>query len=447
MAKARLLPSSEEAEIGTICSLLMQPSAVADILHGMGITREHYQVDALREIFSAIMEMTASAKPVDLITVTIYLRDTQRLDNLAMMLGKEAWKGAALLTALIGFYPTATMQVTSYAETLAAKLVLRKTLATLTANVERCYTGSESPRELVTGIITQLESLTSEQSDRLQSLTPSIILGIETKLQSRAIGAEPEGLMTGIEALDNDMGGILPARYYVLAAAEKLGKTALSEQIMQRLMIDGNAVLSFQRDMNVRMMVERMACREAGLVFSDFDTNRLPPASIGAFRKALLGFNPELLRIHSPHAMTPADMRAILKHELRRRKIAVVFLDVFTRLKVGHDYVEGLARASDEIRQMVADFGVPWMVLAHVSRESEKGEGRPQIRHLKWCKGLAVDADSVGIMWSDEDPRLKENKNRRQLVYLSFDANRGNDVGDMELYFDRPRMKFHGTRD
>lgn len=401
------------------------------------ITVLHFFIPSHADIYQVLRQLWLTEQPIDFITLTQILRDRGKLDECG---------GAAFVTELFTFLPTAA-NAAYYLDILEEKLVLRELIKCCTAYSARGYDEQDDVPKLLNGILAELENIGRPKEKQIESLTPSIIAGIETKLQSRAIGAEPEGLMTGIEALDNDMGGILPARYYVLAAAEKLGKTALSEQIMQRLMSDGHAVLSFQRDMNVRMMVERMACREAGLVFSDFDTNRLCPASIGAFRKALLGFNPELLRIHSPHAMTPADMRAILKHELRRRKIAVVFLDVFTRLKVGHDYVEGLARASDEIRQMVADFGVPWIVLAHVSRESEKGEGRPQIRHLKWCKGLAGDADSVGIMWSDEDPRLKENKNRRQLVYLSFDANRGNDVGDMELYFDRPRMKFHGTRD
>ena len=451
MPKPIIPPASEEAEIGSVCSLLLQPIPVSEILHTSGITPSHFTNESLREIYCAIIEMIATDKPVDFQTVTIHMNNTGRLGKLAVMLGGEMWKGAALITALFTFLPTAS-QADYYAGILDAKLISRKGIEALNRGVEICQTEQkEDPRRLINSIITDLELIGAKPSERYESLTAKTVQAIEDRLSERALGAQIEGFPTGIHSLDASIGGLLPSRYYVIAAAEKLGKTALAESIMACLNRDGKRTIIFQRDMAVKMMVERMACRAAGLVFEDYDQNRLNDEQLGIFRRALKQIDDSKLLIYSPHGMTSKDMVQIFKRELRKGDVAACFLDVFTRLRtpIG-ERVTGLAEASEDIRHAANDYGAAWMILAHLNHEGKKEGRAPELWDLKWMKGLGGDADWIATLSSEEDPSDRDAQyfGKRQEMLIHVKATRIGGPGKLEpIYFDRPLMTFYRRRE
>lgn len=440
----RILPHSEESERGLLSSYLRNPTEIGDLCAKRGITNEHFWHPCNAAVYEAINKMRAIEEPMDFITLTQYLRERGKLDLAG---------GAANVTELFSYLPTEHYAAT-YVRHLEGLKVLRESIRLLSERTEKLYVpGEASPRDLVIETIGALENIIRTTDDKIESRTKLAIQDIKERILQRGIGGEI-AIKIGMKNIDDSLGGLMPSRYYVLGARPKIGKTALMESWAQHIMRQGGAVLFFQRDMSVEDMISRMACRAAGVVFEDFDLGRLSNQYVKRVTAELNKLDPDKLRIHSPANMTSEELGVIARRECRTRKIKAVFLDVFQKIRVrGNDRTEGLTAASQHIRDHVNDYGAPWVVAAHINKEADK-TGRPTTSQFKYCDQLFADCDTAALMWSDEDPRDEATmKNKvtgewqRQRIILSMDANRGGEVGDLFLYFDRPRMAFYQTRE
>lgn len=437
----RLLPQSPDAERGVLSSFLLMPREVGGMCVEKKIRTEHFLNPSNADIYKMMLAMWADDKPIGMSTVTIELDTIGRL--------KECG-GGAYIAELYTFLPTGA-NAAYYIEILIEKLVLRKAISISTKLTALCYDSQDETPTFLPKAIDDLENLMLGPESQIESLTESTIESIEERLRERALGAVIEGFQTGIHSIDAAMGGLMPSRYYAIAAAEKLGKTALLESIALHMNRHGHRVIFFQRDMSVKMMVERMACREAGIVFEDYDQNKLNDYDLGLFRKGLRGINKDLLKIHAPHGMTAKDMIDVFRRQQRKGEVALCILDVFGKLRTpSGEKTTGLTEASDSIRQAANDFPSAWMILAHISTEAKKNKRAPELWDLTWMKGLGGDVDWIATLSSEEDPTDREQPfyGKRQQMELSVKATRIGGPGKLEpLYFDRPLMRFYKNRE
>lgn len=287
--------------------------------------------------------------------------------------------------------------------------------------------------------------LSNTETRKNESLTEISIARLNRMIEDRERG-DVAGIKTGVEGWDSALGGILPARFYVLGARPKVGKSALVEQIMQNQIEAGHAVLIFQRDMSVQMMIGRMACRKCGVVFEDFEKGLLSSDALMQIRLAAEEINPKLLRIHSPLNMTGAEMVSIIHREIKQSKIEVFYCDLFQRLQHhGRDKVEGFVDDANAIRGVIQDTGISGVIIAEVNKEAAKTV-RPNSSQFKYCDGLFSNCDTSAFLWTDDDAHQEElnTGKRRQQIKFTVDANRGG-VGEETLYFDRPHMTFYDS--
>src|ERR1700761_1824704 len=107
----RLLPQAPDAEQGVLSSFLLAPREIGGLCAGKQHKGEHFHIPSHAQIYSTLLELWDSNKPIDFISLTQVLRDRSQLDQVG---------GPAFVTQLFTFLPTAA-NAAYYVEILEEK--------------------------------------------------------------------------------------------------------------------------------------------------------------------------------------------------------------------------------------------------------------------------------------------------------------------------------------
>ena len=125
----RIPPQNIEAEIAVLGSLLLDKTLI-DIA-GEKLKPEHFYLKEHQLIFKAILELYSDDKPVDLISLTDWLKKKGELEKIG---------GASFLSSLISAIPTPA-NIEHYASIVREKAVLRELIEISHDITNRCYDG------------------------------------------------------------------------------------------------------------------------------------------------------------------------------------------------------------------------------------------------------------------------------------------------------------------
>ena len=260
------------------------------------------------------------------------------------------------------------------------------------------------------------------------------------KLTRMDSGQVEPGLRTGISAWDALFGGLLPGQYYGLGGRPGMGKSAMMEQMIYRLVAEEVPVLLFEKDMSLGMLIERIACREARVPYWRFIRRLTNHEERERIRVVVDGLGKSCLRLHNPTNLTADKLCAMVRREQRQHGVQAVFLDHIQLLDVGKELREGLTRASIALSRHIPESNIPHVVLFHVNRNA--AAGRPRGEDVKEFDQLLGDVDALAMLWSEvkrEDLRPGES------LPVKFFApkNRNGAVAEEEMLFESELMRFY----
>jgi len=111
------LPASVETEKALLSSILLAPDKTLALLNREAVTADYFHHPAHAQIFTAILDLHDSFRPIDFITLAQFLDDTGRIKEVG---------GHAYITEIFTFAPTAS-NASYYLEILRDKRWLRTT--------------------------------------------------------------------------------------------------------------------------------------------------------------------------------------------------------------------------------------------------------------------------------------------------------------------------------
>lgn len=439
----RLLPQAGDAEEGILASILLSPEEIMSLCDSKGVTPEWFHIPSNGITFYAMQEMWRGGLPIEPIALSNKMRDDDSLKDVG---------GVSFIMQLATFLPTAA-NAAYYIEIVREKRILREGIRLCMSASGRCYDDQGNVDEILNELDAGVSQLLSIGLRReLECKTETAMLEVEDRIDESTLDII-EGVPTGIPTWHDAMGVIRPSRYIALGARPAVGKTALMEQMAMKMVQAGYRVAIFQKDMPIGDMMARIACREADLVFEDFDQGRYPNPLVERIREKMKAIDKKKLRIYAPEVFCGRTIKAALREENANGGIDIAFVDVFQKLRDtdnrnNGNMAEDLATQSNELRKITVDTGIPIIVLAHMNRDADVTK-RPHSGQFKGCDQLFSDVDTAVLMWSGEDPKTLVSQtgvHTRQEVRLVIDKNRGGYVGEEIIYFDRPHMRFHETR-
>src|SRR3989344_359836 len=249
----KLPPQNLEAEQSVLGALLIDKNAiinVADVL----LPSDFYK-PAHEKIYAAMLELYQKHEPVDLLTLTSYLKGQDWLKNAG---------GSAYLTELVDSVPTAS-HASHYANIVKEKKVLRD-LITASAEISAdAYETAGETDELLDSIEQKILSISQRSITKKFIYLQDELKGAYERIEKlHEGGGRLRGITTGFEELDKITLGLQKSDLIIVGARPSLGKTSFVLDIARNAAkLSKVPVGIFSLEMSHEQIIDRLIAAEA----------------------------------------------------------------------------------------------------------------------------------------------------------------------------------------
>ena len=215
------------------------------------------------------------------------------------------------------------------------------------------------------------------------------------------------GVPTGLNSLDNLLGGLQEGKLIVIGARPSMGKTALICCILWHAANEGYKVALFSIEMEDYQIAARFGATETAIKVTDIDRGNVTVDQWGQLADVMRQAHSLDLRIEASGRVTVAQIRAQVRR-LKRRGLDMVAIDYLGLVEPSssakrQNRVEQISEITRELKQMSKDFSIPVVLLAQLNRDLERREDkRPILSDLRESGSVEQDADTVIFLYRDE---------------------------------------------
>ena len=478
VASADALPCDLEAEKAVLSAIFLDPAnftTVSSILGSVSSSgdekRKNFKKDAavignpffqrvastmFREpvhaaIYEAMLNLSESRLEIDVLSVSDWLARAGRLD---MVGGTEA------LIELQSHIVSAA-HLESWCHLLRDYAMLREMMKTCSNSLELCKQGNDDIKKLLDNVESSIFNVRNKFIQSELGELRGLLKETFQELNDIALHKTSPGLPTEFPDLDRLIGGGLkPGEMFVLAARPSIGKTALALNIIRNIInreVDGQrkAVLFFSLEMTDKQIVQRLLCTEARVPLSSFYDGSFQGADTTKLTAAVANLRQANLFIDSTSAISVFELRAKARKLRELNKIDLIVVDYLQLMRAGDRAAESrqveVAAISGGLKAIAKELGVPVLVLAQLSRESEKSNGPknenplPKLSHLRESGAIEQDADVVVFLHRNRDDSKEDNAEAQKdgiKSMLIVEKNRNGRTGIVNLRFIPSLMEF-----
>ncbi|NNG00640.1 MAG: replicative DNA helicase [Desulfobacteraceae bacterium] len=424
-----LPPQSVEAEESILSSILIDNSTLLDILDIL--SPEDFYKTTHQKIFTAIAGLFSKAEPVDLVTLSNYLREKGHLEDIG---------GAAFLANFVDSIPVAVNPL-HYAKIIREKASLRRLIQSATEIVRKCFEDQgelENIIDFAEKAVYEISENSSRQSfSPLGKMVETNIEAIEEREGNRALVT---GVPTGFSKLDNLTAGFQRSDLIILAARPAMGKTALALNLARNAAVVGNTpVAIFSLEMSKEQLSMRMLCAEARV-----DSSRIRSGFLGQDDWSKLTDAAGILSDVPIYIDDSPDISATtIRTKSRRLKmekdLGLVIIDYLQLMRGGTKNERRdleISEISRSLKILAKELNVPVIALSQLNRKlEERSDKRPQLSDLRESGALEQDADVVAFIYRDEVYNKDENNPNRGTAEVILAKQRNGPTGVAHLTF------------
>lgn len=208
----RLPPQSLEAEQAVLGALLVSGDGVTRIVDSLD--PEYFYRKAHQVIFAAMLDLYESNEPIDIVTISQYLKDQGKLENVG---GRQYITDLSLSVAT-------TANLEYYAKVVQEKAILRALIKAGTEIVGSCYEETDADIALDRAehsIFTLAQKRDLQQLTHIKNIVEVSFQKIEERYENRdALSGVPSGFYD----LDAYTSGFQPSDLVIIAARPSMGK-------------------------------------------------------------------------------------------------------------------------------------------------------------------------------------------------------------------------------
>lgn len=430
----RIPPQSIDAEQSVLGAILLDREAVykaMKILQPEDFYREDHKL-----IYIAIMSLSDSGKPVDLITVSDQLRQQGELEKAG---------GVSYLASLAEMVPTAA-NIEYYARIVEEKSLLRTLIHLSTRIAGMGYEEGEEPEKLIAEAEQMIMELGSRRMTATFSSIKDILLNTFDHLK---FVYENRGSITGVPTsfgdLDRICCGLQPSDFIILAGRPSMGKTALGLGIGYSAALKHNTpVAVFSLEMSKEQLVQRILCAEAKVDQHRLRTGALEEEHWHSLHETAGKLAKTPIYIDDTAAISIRQMRAKAKQLKAEKGLGLIVID-YLQLMQGSRRSENrqqeISEISRSLKGLAKELNVPVLALAQLSRSVEQRPNkRPVMSDLRESGSLEQDADLVMFIYRDEYYNPESEK--KGIAEIIISKHRNGPVGTVELGFLKEFTKF-----
>ncbi len=429
----RVTPQSIEAERSVLGSMILDRDTI-DVVN-QSIREEDFYFDAHKKIHSAIMDLFLANKPVDLITLTDKLRESNTLELIG---------GIQYVSDLTQDLST-TANVKYYCEIVEKKSTLRKLIKASSDIADNCYEGSDSLDNIIDFAEKSIFDITQKKSsDGLDDIRNILIDSLKNMEEMAMSDGSLTGITTGFIDLDNKTSGLQKSDLVLVAARPSMGKTAFSVNLAVNAALKANAsVAIFSLEMSKNQLIQRMLSSESHIELQNIIHGNLD----GSWEKIIetMGVLSEKnIHVDDTPGISLAEMKAKCRKMKMEKGLDIVLID-YLQLMSGDGRSESrqqeISTISRGLKALAKEMDCTVVALSQLSRAPElRSDHRPILSDLRESGAIEQDADIVMFLYRDE--YYHPDTEKKNISELIIAKHRNGPIGTIELVFAGQYTKF-----
>ena len=428
----------ERAVLGGLMLETERYDAVSEIIEFTDFEGQDHQ-----NIFQSMGELVNSNKPLDPLTVS------DRLDskNLLTRAG-----GKNYLIDLASTSPSAA-NLEAYAGMIRQKSISRR-LMKINSEISELIINPQGKdaAELLDEAETKIFSLNDEASrtsTNIQKLDELIPQSIERMNEIAKNGSSLLGASTGYKDLDSKLQGLQDGDLIIIAARPSMGKTALSMNIVENLVLNKDipgGVLVFSLEMPAESLTTRLLASNAKIDQQKVRSASMNQSDLKKFMESSSKLKDLPLYIDDSSMLSPMELRARARRIARQESnglslIVVDYLQLMQLPTSQENRVNQISEISRSLKMLAKELNVPVIALSQLNRAVEQRPNkRPIMADLRDSGAIEQDADVILFIYRDEV--YNEDSEEGNKAEIIIGKQRNGPIGKVNLTFLKEFTRF-----
>lgn len=393
---SRVPPQSIEAEQSVLGAMLLDKDAIATATETL--KPEDFYKEANGAIFHAIVQIYNRSQPVDLITLSEQLKNTDILEQVG---------GVAYISDLANSVPSSS-NVRYYANIVEEKSLMRKLIKASSEILDKSYEGTEEVSELIEMAEKKIFDISQGQSSEgfvpIRQVLLEAFENIEKVFQSQG---SITGISTGFSDIDTKTSGLQKSDFVLVAARPSMGKTAFALNIAQHVAVKEKVpVAIFSLEMSKDQLIHRMLSAESHIDSQKLRTGDLQEEDWDKLARGMAVLSEAPIFIDDTPGISTMEMRAKcrrLKMEHGLDLILIDYLQLMSGDRRSESRQQEISEISRSLKALAREMDCPVVALSQLSRAPEaRADHRPILSDLRESGAIEQDADVVMFLYRDE---------------------------------------------
>ncbi|WP_166245843.1 replicative DNA helicase [Paenibacillus turpanensis] len=431
----RVPPQSTEAEQAVLGAILLDGEALVTAMER--IRTEDFYRAAHGIIYEAMVTLAEQNEPVDLVSLTTFLKDQGNLDEVG---------GVKYLSELARSVPTAS-NVDYYAQVVEEKSMLRRLIRTATQIASNGYSSGEDVGLLLSEAEQRIMEISQRRSSSGFISIRDVLLEVFEKVEHLYHHkGGTTGIPSGFQDLDKMTSGFQRSDLIIVAARPSVGKTAFALNVAQNVGVRAKETVAiFSLEMSAPQLVQRIICAEANLDAGRMRTGYLEGDDWEKLTMAIGALSEANIYIDDTPGVTVADIRAKCRRLQKEKGLGMILIDylqlIHGRGKAGENRQQEVSEISRTLKQIARELNVPVIALSQLSRGVEQRQDkRPMMSDLRESGSIEQDADIVAFLYRDD--YYNQDTEKKNIIEIIIAKQRNGPVGTVELVFLKNFNKF-----
>lgn len=436
LAISKLPPQNLEAEQSVLGAIIIDNEALTKTLEILN--PDDFYKDSHRRLFNAMIGLFEKNEPIDIITLTDFLRRNNDLEPIG---------GIAYLSLLANSIPTSA-NIRYHSKIVREKALLRALISTSNNINAKVYEDNLDADEMVDYAEKMIFDIADKRTKIAFSTMKDVIKDTFKMIEQLHDRKEAiTGIPSGFKDLDEITSGFQPGDLIIVGGRPGMGKTAFALNIAQNVGIGMKEPIAiFSLEMSKEQLAMRMLCAEgmvdASLVRKGFISRQDWPKLTGAAGR-LSGAS---IFIDDSSAITVLEVRAKARRlKMEHRGLSLVVVDYLQLMRSRGSFErreQEISEISRSLKALAKELKVPVIALSQLNRAVEqRGDRKPTLADLRESGAIEQDADVIIFLYRDEvyNKNNPSNKGKAEIIVAK---QRNGPTGTVALTFLSDKTRF-----
>ena len=428
----KTLPNNIEAEESVLGACFLSKYALQKACESL--TPDSFYDEKNGKIFAAMNALVDEKTPIDITTVTGYLKKNNQLTEIG---------GVEYLTEVLNFVPTAS-NIDYYIKNVEDASILRKLIETATDIASEGYRTDETVNEILDNsekkILNIVKNRKSSEFRSIKDILQKTQADLERLSEHKG---EVTGLATGWYDIDKLTTGLHPNELIIIAARPAMGKTVFALNLATHAaMTQDKSVALFNLEMSAEQLAMRIISSLGQVDGFKLRTGNLMNTDWKRINEAVSQLSNTNLVMDDTPGITIGEIRAKCRRLASSEKgLALVVIDYLQLISGGKNYganrQQEVSDISRSLKTLAMELQVPVIALSQLSRSVEAREDkRPIMSDLRESGSIEQDADIVAFLYRDDYYKKEaRNEDNTSIVELIIGKHRNGPTATVELLF------------